>query len=179
MRKLLITALLAMCVLAGCGKDETKETAKSNIKENGTSEVGTTEEPKETNDSESRKVIKKEEYKFDDGIVTMSLAKDSKEENYLSILIKTDAEWKAAYAYTLYAKVTNTDEMSKLNPTVLASCGDVMITPLFAYKQNSDSDTEQIDSATWLANALEKAPSDKIDKFSDKLAGFIQDFISK
>lgn len=47
MRKLLITALLAMCVLAGCGKDETKETAKSNIEESGTPELGTTEEPKE------------------------------------------------------------------------------------------------------------------------------------
>lgn len=177
-KKLLLTALLAMWIVVGCGKmeDLTGSGSVTNSKMPNNTSVPNEETEEE---QENREVILNQEYKFNDGIVNMVLSKDVEEKYYFSILVKTDTKWKAAYAYTAYTKATSIDDMDKLNPTVLASCGDITITPLYSYRKNGDGDTEQIDSTQWLANAIEEAPSDKLNKFSDKLTSFLTDFLSK
>lgn len=132
-------------------------------------------------EKDQQDIILSKEYEFENGTISMSLSKDDKKEYHFAIGIKSDIEWKAACAYIIYSELINTEEMQSLNPTIIMTCKNVIITSAMSWEKNEKGEMEIIDGAEWATNTFSNGvyTDEELKTFSKDLQDFIVDFVSE
>lgn len=181
MKKLLITALLAMCIVAGCGKTEDSKgsggTSSSSIQSSTENSTESTEAPENTEEPTESNILMEKEYKVDGKEVSISLnEKDGK----LSIDITGYAknEEKASILLATYVSELKKLNLEKFNISIFCDKLSVvyMSTDDGYYIAGTNKDGSYVLSAPdWIVTEF-TMPEKKVNSYVKKAISVLNSF---
>ncbi len=179
MKKAIILLMCAL-LLVGCG-NETKENKE--IPEE-TESVELTEEPveetEEPEEDEWTKIYEKE-YGTDGEKVSMSLSIDDDGKYHFPIYCFIDEEWKAAFAFLMYAVDCQTINLQseEIDAHVICKCGEDIISTLGISIKQEDGESVSVNAQDWCDENFSKKPEEEDGRdFYAKINEYYEDFLS-
>ena len=132
-------------------------------------------ETSQIENEDEKKIIKNEVYEAEEVEVTMSLSQDTENDYHLSIWISSEVEWKLAYSYIICKNMMSVDPIIKLNPVVLATNKEVMLTSL----GTSFANETIIDAGEWCVDKMLTGGYDAeaAELLTDELQNMLFDFL--